>query len=437
VSNSLAIAAVTATLQTLIFNTVKDVMAGSTVEVSNKPPSKVRQGQNTPNQLNWFLYQVEHSATWQNDPMPPDPASRPPLGLTLYYLLSAYGENDDDVKAHTLLGYAMSLLHDTPVLGPQLIRDTLEGNDLYQQLERIRITRQPVGTEEMSKLWSTFQADYRVSVAYQVSVVLIESRRPTIAALPILQRGRRIDETRDEGVVAVAGAIPPFPTIEAIVEIRKDKDNKDVEVELSKGKPSVQVGAKVRIKGHHLSGKKVAVRFSSPRLDTVPPMPPETKEIQATGTETEVEVIIPDDNSMPAGIYTVAVVVTVEKQASPDFSYEDSVVSNEVALGIAPQIQSPMPLNVNEVNNSVTIILQCKPRVKPEQRVSLFLDDREVRAEKRNNLNDPLKFIAKPIEPGTYLVRMRVDGVDTHLVVMDDPHNPVPKFDQNQKVIVT
>src|SRR6185503_15922813 len=103
----------------------------------------------------------------------------------LYYLLTAYSDDEDDTNAHRLLGEAMGVLHDHPLLGAAEIRNAtspiadLSDSDLHEQIERVRINLQPLTFEDMSKLWTTFQTHYRVSAAYQVSVVLIEStRRP-------------------------------------------------------------------------------------------------------------------------------------------------------------------------------------------------------------------------------------------------------------------
>ena len=46
-----------------------------------------------------------------------------PLALDLHYLLTAYGA--EDLHAELLLGYAMQLLHETPVLTRQSIRTAL------------------------------------------------------------------------------------------------------------------------------------------------------------------------------------------------------------------------------------------------------------------------------------------------------------------------
>ncbi len=54
----------------------------------------------------------------------------------------------------------------------------------------MRITLQPLSVEEISKLWTAFQTQFRTSVSYQVSVVLIESQRPAKTPLPVLRAAR-------------------------------------------------------------------------------------------------------------------------------------------------------------------------------------------------------------------------------------------------------
>jgi hypothetical protein len=180
-SNPLAIAAVTATLRHLLDRGLGRALPGTTV--TTRPLDKARE-QNSGNQINLFLYQTMPNAAWRNiDPGlgPSGDAAQPPLALTLYYLLTVYGQNEDDSEpfSHRLLGLAMDLFHQHPILAPCDIRDALAGNDLYQQVQRIRISFQPLLFEEMSKIWATFQTQYRLSVAYEVSVVLIDSRRQT------------------------------------------------------------------------------------------------------------------------------------------------------------------------------------------------------------------------------------------------------------------
>jgi hypothetical protein len=176
-SNALAIAAVTATLRHLLDRGLSADLPGT--QVTTRPPDKARGGA-TGNQVNLFLYQTQPNAAWRNTTLAGSAGAgpgQPPLALNLYYLLSAYGQNDDDPDpySHRLLGEAMRILHARPVLAPADIREALTGNDLYEQVERVRVTPQPLTLDEMAKLWSTFQTQYRISVAYEVSVVLIDS----------------------------------------------------------------------------------------------------------------------------------------------------------------------------------------------------------------------------------------------------------------------
>ena len=140
-----------------------------------QPLDRARGGVSTA-QLNLFLYQTVPNGTWRNMDHPrqlrPGESGTPPLALNLHYVLTAYGrgESDNDAVSHRVMGGAMSVLHDHPLLGADEIKAALAGNDLYAQLERLRIVPQPMTLEEMSKLWTAFQTNYRLSSAYEVSV---------------------------------------------------------------------------------------------------------------------------------------------------------------------------------------------------------------------------------------------------------------------------
>ena len=184
-SSPSAIATVTATLQNLL--------TAVTTTVTTKPPASARNG-GTGEQLNVFLYSVAHSPAFRNAPMPHQSRdgerSHPPLALVLKYMVTAYGLSDDDISGQELMGKAMSLLHDHPLLGPSDIQGITPDSNLQNQVERVRITPDTLSLDDMSKLWSSFQsADYHLSVAYEVSVVLIESDRPARTPLPVLKRG--------------------------------------------------------------------------------------------------------------------------------------------------------------------------------------------------------------------------------------------------------
>ena len=121
-------------------------------------------------QLNIFLYHVASNAGWGNTDLPSrdtqgNRMTNPPLALDLFYLLSAYGKSDFD--GEILLGYAMQMLHETPVLPRAAIRTALgsaappgplAASDLADQIEQIKITPQLMNIEEVWKLWTALQA---------------------------------------------------------------------------------------------------------------------------------------------------------------------------------------------------------------------------------------------------------------------------------------
>ena len=149
-SNSLAIAAVTATLQSILQqNVVLDPDLNDTT-VTILPLDRAR-GTNTHNQINLFLYMIVRNAAWVNADMPrqvkPGEVAISPLPLNLYFLMTAFGRDDDATQpfGHELLGKAMSIFYDHPVLSGNDIRaatqTSLPRNDLAQQLENVSALR--------------------------------------------------------------------------------------------------------------------------------------------------------------------------------------------------------------------------------------------------------------------------------------------------------
>lgn len=213
-SSPLAIAAVTAVLKDLLDNALVDHSVnetiGSQVTVTALAPDLIQLNGDTGSQLNLYFYRATPNQGWRNAGLPSMSAngqrlSNPPLALDLHYLLTAYASQD--FQAEILLGYAMQLLHEVPVLTREAIRTTLaapspvdgavlpatlgslSAADLADQIELIKITPDQMSTEEISKLWAAFQATYRPTAAYRASVVLIESRRAVHAPLPVQTRG--------------------------------------------------------------------------------------------------------------------------------------------------------------------------------------------------------------------------------------------------------
>jgi Pvc16 N-terminal domain len=402
-SNTLAIGAVTATLRSLLETEI--AREGGGLRVTTLPPDKAQtfNAGEGGGWINLFLYHTQINPAWRNTNSPrqlkPNESGFPPLGLDLFYLVTAYEKADGDssVLAHRMLGRAMLVLHDHPLLGADEIRAVVPDNDLADQIERVRITPHAMSLEDLSKLWMIFQTGYRISAAYQVSLILIDSRRSARTPLPVLTRGED-----DSGPQAQADLVPPFPAL--------------LTAALPDDQRSTRVGDEVSLGGVHLDGDNVAVRFKTIRL-TNPQVEP------ASGTEKEVKVTVPD---LPAGSYTIAVRVSKAGQLDR--------FTNEYPLQIAPRITNITPSTAPAGN--LTLTIKCSPDVLPEQRVTLLFRDREVAAQAHTASTDTLDFALTDLDPGEYFVRLRVDGVDSLLVIKAGAP-PKLQFDPNQKVTIT
>lgn len=406
-SNSLAVAAVTATLRNLLFQGITADPDLADTSVTTKPLDDARDNNNNANQLNLFLYQTMINGAWSNMDMPnqvkPGETGQPSLPLNLYYLITAYGRNNDDVFGHRVLGRTMSILHDHPLLGADEVEAALPGNDLHEQIERVRITPQPLSVDEMSKLWTTFQSQYRISAAYQVAVVLIESTRPARTPLPVLTRG-----PDDEGVSAQPDLIPPFPTLEAVIPPNQQ--------------PSARLGDVLTIQGHHLEGDNVVVRFANPRLaDDIAVAP------QPGRTATEMTVQLPDaPANWIAGLYTLSAVIS--RAGEPDRT------TNELPLSLAPRILNIAPNPApRDADDNVELTLTFSPQVRPGQRAALLLGDREILSKPHDAQTDTLEVLITDAAIGEHFIRLRIDGVDSLLV---DRSVTPPVFDPTQKVTI-
>jgi len=129
---------------------------------------------------------------------------------------------------------------------------------------------------------------------------------------------------------------------------------------------------------------------------------------------------------LPAGSYTIAVRVSKAGQLDR--------FTNEYPLQIAPRITNITPSTAPAGN--LTLTIKCSPDVLPEQRVTLLFRDREVAAQAHTASTDTLDFALTDLDPGEYFVRLRVDGVDSLLVIKAGAP-PKLQFDPNQKVTIT
>ena len=444
-SSALAIAAVTASLKDRLNDGLlnQDLSVIGSFSVTAQPPDRINTGQTEGNVLNVFLYQVTPNPGWRNVDMPSRDiggtrVTNPPLALDLHYLLTAYGSQD--MNAEILLGYAMQLLHEFPGLSRQQLRTvlgtptppvggtilpgpfgTMSALDLADQVELIKIIPTYLTTEDLSKLWTAMQARYRPSMAYQVSVVLIQGTGVTKAPLPVLKRG-----ADDRGPISTA---VPFPTLAGVRPAVADS------------LPAMRVGDDLIITGANLGtqGGTIAL-FENARagltqeLTTTPATTPGALAVHVPAVSDNASTI----NEWAVGTYTVSLRVSLPNLPA--------WLTNGVPIAMAPIIvigAPPIPPNFHGGNIAT---ITCTPRLLPAQAThtrvifgsqTITPTTIETPSATSADLLKPttLTFAVPPVPAGSYIVRLRVDGIDSlPITVSGSP--PKLGFDPSQTVTV-
>jgi hypothetical protein len=139
--------------------------------------------------INLFLYKIQENSAlknmdWQAKSSSPNQLTPPPLSLHLFYLMTAYSSSQNPFEAHNLLGRAMHVFYENPIL--QLQSEEIE---LHPPREPIRIMLNTMDIDELSRIWSTFSQPYRLSVMYEVSVVQLDATSERTMASRVRQIG--------------------------------------------------------------------------------------------------------------------------------------------------------------------------------------------------------------------------------------------------------
>jgi hypothetical protein len=416
-SNALAMASVTALLRNLLDDgMVDDTVVGSVgnVKVTALAPDLITLAGDAPSQLNLFLYQVTPNPGWRNVGLPSrnangDRLTNPPLALDLHYLLTAYASRD--LHAEILLGYAMQILHETPGLSREAIRRGLGDpalsvdpthllppdlraiatSELDEQVEAVKLTPQIMPADDVSKLWTALQSKLRPSVTYTASVVLIESKRATRAALPVRVRQLYVDTLRSPRIARllsqdVAGG--PILSNEPIL-----------------------ARSRLVLRGTQLRGDRTLVRIGATTIEPDP----------ASLQDTQIIVAIPA--GVAAGVQSAQVIHERELGVPPTPHHGTS--SNLVAFLLRPEI-----VNVALGGGSPeSLALQVAPALEPGQRAIVLLNELDGAPDATPHAysfpvpaqtfgsppaaSGQLSVPIKGVEAGKYLVRLQVEGAES------------------------
>src|SRR5260370_39676698 len=217
-SNPLAIAATTSAFGQFLTK-VSDGLILPGTGVTTAALDSARSESDKGPQLNLFLYRVSSNGSLQSRDLPyrngaGELINQPVLALDLHYLLTAYGNNDDELDAQHLLAQAMSVVHEQGILNRDWIRaavaadPNVAGSDLADQVELIKIAPEPMNLAELSKLWAMFPTtNYRLSTAYQCTVTLISRPHAPRSALPVRAANVTVATFRQPVIDGIAPAV--------------------------------------------------------------------------------------------------------------------------------------------------------------------------------------------------------------------------------------
>ena len=441
-STALAIAGVTAVLRDLLndglINHDVNGVLGTSVTVSVMPPDRVVPANGSEaSQINLFLYLVTPNPGWRNEALPSRDGSgrlrltNAPLALDLHYLLSVY--TGGDLHAEILLGYAMQLLHEMPVLTRSAIRTSLNPSPdvgaalptalralvdcgLEDQVELIKLTPQHLNTEEMSKLWTAMQTHLRPTAAYTASVVLIEAQRPARSPLPVLSRGPIDPATGlERGIVVEPGLLPPYPTISEIAPPER--------------RLVAHIDDSVVIHGHHLDGSNRELVITSDRFD-IEAVVPEIAASPPADQAARVEFSLAGQASvLPAGVYRVAL-----RLVRPGES--EARETNRIAFTLAPRMTN-LPLTVPRGSDgSASFTVEFTPVLRAGQRAVLVLGQTEYQPQGTGSPASELSFSIAAAPVGSHLARLRIDGIESP-VIDRSREPPAPATFLDQRVVIT
>lgn len=393
-----AIGGVSATLQTLLKDRMELPPDVQTVKITvSTPRARENEPVSEDPRLNLFLYRVTENSSLKNQEIPghghPGTYGQPPLSLDLHYLITAYGSKADgdlanEMLAHYVLGSAMRVLHDYPVITDKLAttkagaaKQTILDKSLIGEFEQVKLCLQPLSLEDLSKVWTALTIPYRLSIAYMVSVIQIES-----------QRERRYP--RPVGEPPAAGPrlhVVTFrsPQIQAIGVYRADDQKKQ-----ERPYPYVRIGDTLMIRGLNLAGETTRVVIGNVSLGVAQPH------------DDHVEIVVPDDSTLQPGPQPLMVVhdVIVRNPPEPSAGFQ----SNQAIFMLVPHIK--------ELDSSTPgqLIIKGSRLFAKGMECLALLGDTVIHSDNYTSKDSTeIAFNLPNLAAGNYAVRVRVNGAES------------------------
>jgi hypothetical protein len=150
--------------------------------------------------LTLYLYRVTVNEHARNVRRVIDPTrENVPLAVDLHYLLTVWSRSA--FTEHVVVAWAMRQLHQHPVLDAS----SLSSEAAWGAGDFVQVIPAELTTEEVMRIWDTFEPKYRLSVSYIARVVRIDTD-PVAQAMPTVARRLGFDTTLGTTVATPVGA---------------------------------------------------------------------------------------------------------------------------------------------------------------------------------------------------------------------------------------
>lgn len=411
-SNYLAIATVTATLQRTLQTIIQVDVEGA--RVTTVRPDVLGSGAPETG-VNIYLYHVMPNPAWRNADLRTRYtegafAKRPQAALDLYYMISCHG-NETELEPQRLLGSVVRTLHARPVLTSEAIRDTLAdstfafllNSNLSEQVDTVKFMPLSLTVEELSNIWSVFfQTPHSLSMAYQASTVLIESDDIPQRALPVR------DRSKFSGM--------PFTNTPLIDRVISTKGRLE----------PIIADSTLLIQGTRLRHERAVIRIGDAECTAQ-----KQEEHQITLQLAEVS-----PGTLRAGIQGLQVIHHLQDPTTKRYR---GVESNVMAIVLRPTIQQINIAEIDETGDDLRtaeVTVELNLTVSPQQRAILLLNEASTNSpaaylfdgKPRNEDRNTVTFGIVDVKPGEYLVRVQIDGAESLLEV--DTNRESPTFER-------
>jgi hypothetical protein len=397
VTNHQSIATITAILSQIVQGFAASAVdgAGVTMQRPDSAPTAGTEGASS-SRVNLFMFQASFDPTFRNADLPTrdrggQAVQRPRAALQLHYLLSFYGE-ENVLAPQRMLAAVIAGLHGRPWISMEHAAAFVAANQgnnssfhyladsrLAEQGESVRLTPDSLNLEELSKLWSVFfQVPYALSIAYKASVVLVDAPDTPHPRLPV--RIPVIDVRADHSPIVVAA----------------------VRAEGAASGAPIFASSTLAISGSGFAGKDLVVRIDGVPTPTSPASPTALLfDLSGRGLRAGSRVL---QVARLAGAASNPVRFALRPRVTAV-----SMVDVDGVPGRAIQVDSDVTIGADQ---SVEVLLQQRNG----ERTSLTLT-----VPRRDADSSRVQVPRSELPNGTFLVRLRIDGVESELESSDAP----------------